>query len=505
MLELATLVARNARHFPDRLAVVFEDQRFTWAQFSARVARTGNALRSLGIEKGDRVATVMPNCLELLETYWACTTIGAILVPLSPLMQASGLTSLLCDAGASCAIASRSVWPESAAADLPLKRIMVGSSVQEGLDYATITANASTEIEPAQCEEGDVFNIMYTSGTTGMPKGIVHTHGIRSLLALQMGNALRISSASVIVHSGALVFNGAFVTMLPAFANAGTYVLMPQFDAEKLMSVVEREFGTHIGVVPSQLIAMFDAPGFDAARLKSLESVMSLGAPLLQIYKDRLHDVLPGRLCEIYGLTEGFATFLDRRDARSKSGSVGAPLPFSSARIIDEQGRQLPPNKVGEIVGKGPLLMPGYHERPDLTAQAVRDGWLHTGDMGYVDADGFLYLADRKKDMIDSGGIKIYPKDIEEVVSQHPAVRDVAVFGVPHDKWGETPIAAVLLHGHSPTTADSIRDWVNERVAAKYQRLSEVVIHDDFPRSVAGKTLKRELREPYWERTGRSI
>jgi acyl-CoA synthetase (AMP-forming)/AMP-acid ligase II len=171
-------------------------------------------------------------------------------------------------------------------------------------------------------------------------------------------------------------------------------------------------------------------------------------------------------------------------------------------RIVDEAGAECVPGQVGEIVGRGPITMPGYLNRPDLTAQALRDGWLYTGDLGYVDEEGYLYLVDRKKDMIDSGGVKVYSKDIEEIAVQHPAVREVAVFGIPHDKWGETPIAAVVLRPGSAGSAEDLRDWINSRVAARYQRVDRVVIMDDFPRNAAGKTLKREMREPYW--AGRS-
>jgi long-chain acyl-CoA synthetase len=166
-------------------------------------------------------------------------------------------------------------------------------------------------------------------------------------------------------------------------------------------------------------------------------------------------------------------------------------------RIVDEQGADLPAGDIGEIVGRSPLLMPGYYKRPDQTAQAVKDGWLFTGDVGYADADGFLHLVDRKKDLIISGGVNVFPKDIEEVAVQHPAVREVAVFGVPSDKWGEAPLAAVVLSRPDGVTPEELRNWINARVAARYQQVHEVVILDDLPRSTAGKTLKRVLREQY--------
>ena len=271
------------------------------------------------------------------------------------------------------------------------------------------------------------------------------------------------------------------------------------------IAAIERERVTHVMLVPAQIVALLGSPRFESTRLASLQCILSLGAPLLQEHKDRLNAALPGRFYELYGLTEGFVTILDRNDAVRKSGSVGIPPPFYRMRIVSEDGADAAPGEIGEIVGRGPILMTGYYRRPDLTSQAIRDGWLYSGDMGYLADDGYLYLVDRKKDMIDSGGVKVYPRDIEEIAARHPDVREVAVLGVPHEKWGETPLAAVILREGATITAVGLRDWINERVSARYQRVSEVVIMADFPRSAAGKTLKRELREPYWAGRGRNI
>jgi acyl-CoA synthetase (AMP-forming)/AMP-acid ligase II len=370
--------------------------------------------------------------------------------------------------------------------------------------FGPLTAAASDADPGVEVLAGDLWTLMYTSGTTGLPKGIQHTHFIRAMYSA-MASVWRMAPESVVLHSGAIVFNGAMTTMLPAFMLGATYVLHRAFDAEAFITTVERERVTHTMLVPSQIIAVLNAKGFDPARLTSLEMVLSLGAPLHEEYKDRLNRLLPRRFYELYGLTEGFITVLDRDDAERKAGSVGVPPPFYAMRIVDEDGRDLPVGKIGEIVGRGPITMPGYYNRPEQTAQALRDGWLFTGDLGYVDEDGFLHLVDRKKDMIDSGGVKVYPKDIEEVAAHHPAVLEVAVFGIPHDKWGETPVAAVVLRQRDSISADELRDWINSRVAAKYQRLDRVIVLDDFPRNAAGKTLKRDLRAPFWDQHERKI
>jgi acyl-CoA synthetase (AMP-forming)/AMP-acid ligase II len=507
MLELASLVGRHARYRPDHLAVVFGDERLTWREFAARVARVANMLESLGIGPGDKVATVLGNCREALELVWAVAAVGGALVPLSPLLMPAGLGSLLRDSDAKCLVSQQSMLPTLLAIPdhLPAHVLLVDGAAGDFDDYHALSAAASDRHVPARVGEDALFNIMYTSGTTGLPKGIMHSHRVRSMYCLLNALSWRMTPESRTLHTGAIVFNGAYTTMMPSFWLGGTYVLARQFDAQLAIDLIERERITHVMMVPTQIIQILAAPGFDPRRLASLECILSLGAPLLQEHKDRLNAALPNRFYELYGLTEGFITILDRDDAVRKSGSVGVPPQYFEMRIVGEDGRDLPPGEIGEIVGRGPFMMEGYYKRPDLTAQAVRDGWLHSGDMGYVDDEGFLYLVDRKKDMIDSGGMKVYPKDVEEIAVRHPDVSEVAVFGIPHEKWGETPIAAVILRPGATATAASLRDWINERVAARYQRVSEVVVMPAFPRSAAGKTLKREMREPYWAGTRRSI
>jgi acyl-CoA synthetase (AMP-forming)/AMP-acid ligase II len=504
MLELATLISRHARYRPDATAVVFGDQRLNYAQFGARVARSANLLRSLGIGKGDKVATVLGNSREALELVWAVPAVGAALVPLSPLLTSVGLASLLRDSDAKCLVSQRSMLPALAAMRaelaplLPGRVLLIDGESGEFGDYSALTAAQRDAFEPELCSPEDLFNIMYTSGTTGLPKGIMHSHYVRSMYCLLMASAYRMTPESRTLHAGAIVFNGAYVTLMPTFYLGGTYVLLPQFDAETTIATIERERITHIMLVPTQIIAILASREYRPERLASLECIVSLGAPLLQEHKDRLNADLPHRFYELYGCTEGFVTILDRDEAVRKSGSVGRPTQYFEMRIVDAEGRDLPPREIGEIVGRGPIRMQGYYKRPDLTAEAIRDGWVCTGDVGYTDEDGFLYLVDRKKDMIDSGGMKVYPKDLEEIAARHPAIREVAVFGVPHDKWGETPLAAVILREGATASPEELRGWINERVAARYQRVSEVLIMKDFPRSAAGKTLKREMREPYW-------
>jgi acyl-CoA synthetase (AMP-forming)/AMP-acid ligase II len=504
---IGSVFSRHARYRPDHTAVVFRDRRLTHREFNANINRLANALLALGVTKGDKIATILPNCLELLEVYWAAAKTGAVVVPLSTLLRGQAMTTLLQDSDA-VLIITNSGFKEIIDAIKPKlnavahdRYVLTDGVKKEGYrDYHALKAAAGDhEPEGMEVAPDDQFNIMYSSGTTGMPKGIVHTHSIRSAYATSFAAAYRMTPESVTMHAGAIVFNGAFVDMMPTFFVGATYILLEAFDPESYIETIRSERVTHVMMVPAQIIAMLNAPNFSADALESLEMILSLGAPLHRQYKEELHRQLPGRFYELYGLTEGFVTVLDKYDFEAKMDSVGVPPPFFEMKILDENGTEVPAGQVGEICGKGPILMPGYYKRPDLTERTIIDGWLHSGDMGYVDEDGFLYLVDRKKDMIISGGVNVYPKDIEETVVKHPAVREAAVFGVPHDKWGETPLAAVVLHQAASITPAELRDWVNGRVEAKFQRVSEVVIMDEFPRNVAGKTLKREMRAPYWK------
>ena len=504
-MNIGSLFTRHARYRPNHLAFVFEDRRLSHLELNQSINRLANAMLALGITKGDKVATILSNSMELFETYWACGKIGAVIVPLSNLLRGKAIVNLLQDSDTVMVITNSSFAEtvDGIKAELPAiahDRYLLTDGARTGYrDYHGLKAAASDEEPGIEVSEDEPFNIMYSSGTTGLPKGIVHTHKIRAAYGTAFAASYRYTPESVTMHAGAIVFNGAFVDLMPTMFVGATYILLSQFEPVSYIETIEREKVTHVMMVPAQIIAMLNAPNFSPKALESLEMILSLGAPLHREHKDALNRQLPGRFYELYGLTEGFVTVLDKYDFEAKPDSVGVPPPFFDMKIMNEKGEELPPGEVGEICGNGPILMPGYYKRSDLTQETIVDGWLHSGDLGYVDEDGFLYLVDRMKDMIISGGVNVYPKDIEEIVVQHPAVREVAVFGVPHEKWGETPLATVILREAGSVSAEDLRDWINERVEAKFQRVSEVVMVDDFPRNVAGKTLKREMRKPYWE------
>ena len=503
-MNIGAILPRHARYRPDDPAVVFEGERLSFGEFNKRVNRLANGLLGAGIAKGDKVATVLHNCLDLYALYWAVAKTGAVVVPLSPLLNASGLVSLI--AGSDAVM----VLSEDAFADsldgvrdrLPDiggdRWVMVGGARPGWRALEAVVATASEDEPPeAAIAGGDMYNIIFSSGTTGEPKGIVHTHDVRSAYCIILSAAYRMTPESVVLHAGSIIFNGAFLTMMPAMHVGAKFVLQRRFDVEDYIAAVEREGVTHVALVPSQIVALLDSPNFNEQRLGSLEMLCNVGAPILKVHKERVAELLPGRFHDLYGQAEGFIGILDKYDYPAKPDSVGVPVPFYEMRVTDDDGNHVAAGEVGEICGRGPFVMAGYYKRPDLTNEVLKDGWLHTGDLGYVDGDGYLYVVDRKKDMLISGGVNVYPKDIEEIVVQHPAVRDAAVFGVPDDRWGEVPIAAVVLNAADAVDSEELAEWINGRVQAKFQRVREVAVLADFPRNAAGKTMKRLIREEY--------
>lgn len=506
-LTIQHWLTRHAKYKTHKTAIVCGNQRQTFAELNAHVNQLVHAMQQAGVRKRDKVATILPNCIELWEIYWACAKMGAVAVPLSPLLRGSGLANLIDNADTRLVITNRETAGyvtevKAALGKVPAENYwLVNASGIEGfLSYHTKKSEQSfTEPDVEPVTGSDPYNIIYSSGTTGLPKGIVISHAVRALYGSLFANSYRMTPESVVMHSGSIIFNGSFLTLMPAMFLGCTYVLQDHFDPQQVIDVIGKESVTHTILVPSQIIACLQQQRFCKAALPSIEYILSVGAPLLLEHKQELNKRIPGVFYELYGLTEGFMTILDKTDAARKTGSVGYAPSFMDMKICNEDGETLPAGVVGEIVGKGPLLMDGYYKNGIQTRDALRNGWLYTGDLGYVDEEGFLFLTGRKKDLIISGGVNVYPADIEEVVIKHPAVTDVAVFGVAHGEWGETPVAAVVIKT-GEAEAVAIKTWVNDHIDARFQKVYDVVIIPELPRNVAGKVLKRELKEQYENR-----
>jgi long-chain acyl-CoA synthetase len=508
--------AGHARFQPDHEAVVCGPVRRTWGEFNANIERLAAALQAQGIGQGRQVAVLMGNAVETLEAIFGVVRAGACVVPLSGLLTGEQLAVLLDDSDAVMVLAA----PDFRAKIGPLRDrcpkvrpdgwVAVQGDEPGWRPWAELLAAAAPGAVPtAVLQPGDRFNIIYSSGTTGLPKGIVQTHRARTHWAFSNAIELGMGARSRALTTTSLYSNGTWLMMLPVLFVGGTCVVMPSFTPQAFAQAVAAERITHSFMVPAQYIALLADPGLDGYDLKSLHSLLCAGSPLRRDTKREVLRRLGPILTELYGFSEGFATMLKPHQLEAHFDSVGTPVLGFELRIVDDAGRELPRGQTGEVAGYGAGMMAGYHRRPEATAELVWQdergrSFIRSGDIGRLDEQGFLHLVDRKKDMIISGGFNVFPTDIEAVVGGHPAVMDVTVIGIPHERWGETPLALVIPKpGVVPDLAE-LREWANLRLAAP-QRLHAVELRDEFPRNALGKVLKRILREPYWAGRGSAI
>jgi len=511
---LPELWASHARFRTDKTALVCGAARLSWGDLNRRCNRVANALLAAGAGRPAKVAVLMNNSIETAVVMLGIVKAGACLVPISTMLTRAQVATMLTDSGACVLFASDATRVLADAAleqlgDSPDDRgehllVCTGEAVGRWQSLVDWLQGAGEGEPPVRYDLGDDFNIIYSSGTTGTPKGIVQTHRARQHWSYSNALELRMDHASVGLATTSLYSNGTWFMLLPPLFVGASVVIMESFSPEGFLELVARERVTHTFMVPTQYIAVLESQDLEGADLSSLRYMLSAGSPLRQDTKDAILERLGPGLFELYGFTEGFATIC-RPEEQHKRGSVGTPVIGFDLRIVDEDGRELPADEPGEIVGYGGGLMKHYHQREAETEAAIwRDErgrtFLRSGDIGKLDADGFLYVLDRKKDMIISGGFNVFPKDIEEVLGAHPEVSDVTVIGVPDPRWGETPLALVIPVAGTQPDPSALRAWANERLA-KQQRLAAVEMRDVFPRNALGKVIKRELRGPYWDQS----
>ncbi len=499
---------------PRRLAVVDGDRRFTYRELAARVRGLSAGLRRRGIGRSDRVAVLAFNRVEYLEALFALARLGAIMVPLNWRLTPPELAVQLADSAPSLMIADAEHrdLASSAAAEsrLALPLILIGD------EYEDAVRTPPDDDAPGAFD--DPLIIMYTSGTTGRPKGAVLTQGTQLWNSLNIGTAIGLTYRDVTLtvlpmfHIGGL---GLYA--LPTLHVGGRLVIQRTFDPEETCRLLRDEGVTAMFGVPAIYQALLQTPSFgqrDQSGVRFGVGGAPCPLPVLEAFEQRGLLLQQG-----FGLTETAptATLLPPEDAYRKKGSVGPPTLHVEARVVDDADRDLPPGEIGEICLRGPNLFAGYWGLPEATAEVhspparpddpaaqgrgasggdYRGWWFHTGDLGYADREGFLYIADRKKDMIISGGENIYPAEVEQVLYQHPAVADVAVIGIPDARWGEAAMAIVVLKPGAATTPEEITAACGGRLA-RYKIPRRVAFVEALPRNAAGKVLKRVLRETY--------
>ncbi len=504
--SLSDIIRSNATFYPRREAVVCGEDRLTWEVLDRRVSQAANGLLLAGLVKGDKVTILTSNSTDMVEIILAIGRAGCVVVPLSLLAPAAALGRMVADSGARAIFVSpsfdRVIEPELVALpDIQTRWFSVGFEAPGWTEYDRWRDGQSATPPSVRIGVADECVIIYSSGTTGTPKGIVHTHYNRANFALGLSVEYRFTTESVTLVTTPLYSNGTWIMFLPTLLVHGRLVIMPKFDPGEFLRLIAKERVTHTLMVPPQYQAVLAHPDLPRTDLSSLRLLSSVGSTLRTDLKRRVMAEMAPVLLELYGLTEGINTILRPEDLLRKADSVGTPGLGSDIRIIDDAGNELPRGQIGEIIGWGAGLMKGYHNRPDATAEAIwvaSDGrtYLKTGDIGKLDDEGFLYILDRKKDMILSGAFNVYPRDIEEVAAEHPDVADVTVIGIPDPRWDEVPLALIIPRPSVTPDLEAIKQWINERVG-KHQRVAGVRLRDSFPRNALGKVLKKELRAEY--------
>ena len=495
-VALPELLARHALERPEAAALACGERAWSWRAFDARADRIAALLQARGIGPGATVALCAGTSLDAVAVFMGTLRAGAAIVPLAPGSTPAQLAAMAADAGA------RLLFGDAAAEGVPwpqgLGRVAIG---EDPVMLDAALPPAETRPQPLAIDPAWPFNIIYSSGTTGTPKGIVQPHAMR-WAHIQRAAASGYGPAAVTMIATPLYSNTTLVCLIPTLAYGGCAVLMPKFDALGYLELAQAHRATHTMLVPVQYRRLMDLPGFERFDLRSFRQKFCTSAPFHAELKAAVLARWPGGLTEYYGLTEGGGTcILQAHLHPHKLHTVGPPAEGHDIRLVDEDGRELPPGATGEVVGRSPGMMTGYHGRPELTREAEwfdAEGrrFLRTGDIGRFDDDGFLVLMDRRKDMVISGGFNIYPSDLEAVLRQHPDVADAAVVGLPSREWGETPAAFCVRRPGSTLEAGALREWVNAQVG-KTQRLSAVHWLPELPRSAIGKVLKRELREAW--------
>jgi len=506
------IIYRNAWFYPSRDAFIFGEQRVTFEQYNARVNSLVHALSDMGVKKGDVLGVLSWNCLEYLDVFGAAEKGGFIVAPFNPRLSLSDFEYLINDSEASTLF----VGPEFADTTNTLKPqipevkylISFEGSLPGMKRHADLLASYPTSEPDTEVDDEDLLFIWYTSGTTGRPRGALYNHGRfrEEMMCLAreapIGPDDKCIAMMPLFHSGGIALNSYF------FYQGATTVNMKSFDSKALLSTIEREKITNLGMVPTHLSAMLDLPDLGSYDVSSIRRIYYAASPMPKELLIRGIEKFGMVFYQAYGQAESGPEITNLKekehDVLDKSSreqqrllSCGRPALGVHVRILDENGADVSVGDVGEIVVMSRHIMKEYWKKPQETKKAITDGWLHTGDMGRYDEDGYIYIVDRKQDMIISGGEHIYPREVEEVLYQHPAVLECAVFGIPDPKWVEVAHAAVSLKKGATATPEELIEFCKKNIA-RYKAPKSIELMPEIPKGATSKILKREMRSKYW-------
>ncbi|HEY5316333.1 MAG TPA: long-chain fatty acid--CoA ligase [Solirubrobacteraceae bacterium] len=493
-MNLATILADSAARDPDRVALKLDDVEVTYGLLDGGTALMAGLLAEKGIGAGDRVGIMLPNVPYFAVCYYGALRAGAIVVPMNVLLKRREVEFYVRDPEAKLLLAWHGFAEDAQAGaqDAGVECVLVAPG-----EFEQLLGAATPRPEIADAEDSDTAVILYTSGTTGTPKGAELTHSNLKRNCEIAGGLFDVGAETVTLGALPLFHSfGQTCGLNATIAGGGTLTLIPRFDPGKALEIIERDRVTVFEGVPTMYNAILHHPDSESFDTSTLVVCASGGSAMPVEVMHGFEEKFGCKVLEGYGLSETspVASF-NHPDRERKAGSIGTPVEGVEMKVVDDGGHDLPTGEVGEIVIRGHNVMKGYWNRPEASAEAIRDGWFHTGDMAKVDEDGYFFIVDRKKDMIIRGGYNVYPREIEEVLYEHPAVREVAVVGVPHDQLGEEVGAAVALKEGAEATIEDLRQHVKEQVAAyKYPRLVWLV--EELPKGPTGKILKREIERP---------
>ena len=509
---------KHAKLDPAFECLVFEEHRLTWKELDERVDRLATGLLSLGIRPGEHVAILAQNSHRFVEFYYACSRGGFVAVPLNWRLSDDELTYIIGHSETAALLVGEEYVETVDRLRNRLSDVREYVSLDgpaEGMkNYEELLTASSAQEHVGDDDEDAMFILMYTGGTTGLPKGVILSN--RNIMTAAMGCLFAMGITKEDITCMILpLFHIAFWPVTVIHFMGSKVVISKKFDLGYVLETIQNEKCTHFNIVPTVASFLLMFPDLDKYDLSSLRTITYAGSPMPFEVLMNLKDRFPGLdLGQGYGLTEAAPTvaILDQYDhARAETEkdkkrltSAGRECLVTEVRIKDEDGMDLPPDEIGEICVKGPNVMLGYWKNPEQTAEALRDGWLHTGDMATMDEDGYIYIVDRKHDMIISGGENIYPREVEEVIYKHPAVAEVAVVGVPDDTWGESVKAVVVLRPDQSGTEEEIIQLCKDNLAS-YKKPKSVDFVDALPKTAIGKILRREVRSPYWKDKDRTI
>jgi acyl-CoA synthetase (AMP-forming)/AMP-acid ligase II len=519
-MNTAMFLSIPASMFPDQEILVFEGRRFDYQSLQDRVNRLAGGLKALGLGRSDRLAVLQTNCNEYVEAYYAASKLGLVFIPLNYRAKLDELRYMLTDSEATAVmVGDRYVeLIEKLKPGLGSVRvyISIGSGWPGMVRYGELLGAEPEEIE-AEVDDGDLNVLMYTSGTTALPKGVMLTYGDFSEYVLNSVEPADGTDRGSFLLAVPLYHIAGLTSIMTNIYTGRRLVMLAQFEPGLWLRTVEQERITHAFVVPTMLKRILDHPDFDSTDLSSLQILSYGAAPMPLPVIRRAIERFPKTVGFInaFGQTEttSTVTVLGPEDHRLEGppeevekklrrlSSIGRPLPDVELKIVDEAGNELPPGQVGEIAIRSARVMKGYWKREAETAQTLAGGWIRTRDMGWVDEDGYVYLAGRKSDMIIRGGENIAPEEVEAVLHTHPAVDEAAVFGVPDEEWGERVAAAVVLKPGMQATAEELIEYCRQRLAS-FKKPELIFFVESLPRNPMGKVLKKDLRQTFTSRVG---